>query len=448
MADEKISELAPLGAPDVADILPIVDVSLLQTKSVTVAGVRGLSIVAPEDVGAAGAVGSASTTSPSDHVHAHGVQSDETMHAPATDDLLHGFMTGTQSGQLTRLVANAKSPTICVSEDDFCDLRLPGWRVIRHANAFIEQYPSIAALGLLPGSGVLWLGVGTGANDEAQVTQDGNGHILNAVVPIINEWRFLPLDMNLAIFADDEFDYLIGLRKVGIADVAPDALIMLYASFAGATRVHRFSMWAGGAETHGVDVTMPALGGGMAYRIRIQALTTSATLEAAVDDGAYAVIGTLAFAPAAEVYVPFAITMRGADGAGDRALMLDYTRTTSAREAVDAGTLDSLPNRSCDPLETRVRGVAANDTLSNEADEVLEMNTGGTDKTIQLPDPAGRRTFRVVKVNAGAGKITLLRYGGAGNIQGVAANWDLTGSSASALGKWQFYSNGTDWYMG
>lgn len=39
---------------------------------------------APEDVGAVAAVGTSATLSPADHVHAHGAQTDETMHAHAT----------------------------------------------------------------------------------------------------------------------------------------------------------------------------------------------------------------------------------------------------------------------------------------------------------------------------------------------------------------------------
>lgn len=235
------------------------------------------------------------------------------------------------------------SLTSVESGDEFDDPQLTGWVIQTRpsgSSASVSQHPSFAATGLIPGSGIALLEVGgVDPNDGIRIIHDGTGLVLDAAVPIVEEWRLLPV--GAGAYVDDECEWLIGLEPFGTIDAA-NAGIFLRAVWsdpgAGFVRTYLFGrLDAAGAILETVAVSLPVLGAGKSYRIRITALTTSAILDAAVDEGAYATIGTIG-APAPAVYSPMAQLDQG-DGLAARALAVDFCTWSGKRTATDAGVL-------------------------------------------------------------------------------------------------------------
>jgi hypothetical protein len=92
----------------------VADNSSLNAKDVTIAGIAGsLSSSTPAAVAASGAAGMASTIPRSDHVHAHGTQTDPTMHAAVIASGNAGFMSGTDKQRLDDATAAATASKLC-----------------------------------------------------------------------------------------------------------------------------------------------------------------------------------------------------------------------------------------------------------------------------------------------------------------------------------------------
>lgn len=70
------------------------------------ASAAALASTAPSSVGTANAVGSGTTAAKADHVHAHGSQTDGTMHAAVVSGGANGFMTGADKAILDGLVTS------------------------------------------------------------------------------------------------------------------------------------------------------------------------------------------------------------------------------------------------------------------------------------------------------------------------------------------------------
>lgn len=453
-----------------------------------------------------------------DHAHAHGAQTDETLHALAVDDVSDGFMSAEQSAILSTLAAFVSTPTVCGDVDDFEDENLPGWRLRRTGpTSQIQHVPNLAAANLLPGSGLVYLKIGVDASDKAMMLKPGVGLVLDASSPTILEWRIVPADAG--VYADDECAWVVGCISTPFAeDATPDSLIALHAQWTG-TRNWRFTMWSGGVEVSGANVALPALGvGELGYRIRFRATTEYAVLEYAIDEDPFTILrtlsgfsagmawtratttatvtstghgltnndtinvsastdvaaitngpkvvtvidansfsftclnaggasGTLTYSnrPGLAVYSPIAWIENTGGSAGDRVLAVDYMAHSSERIALAAGALASYDNEVWGrSLRTRATA-STTPSLSNEDDDMLEVDTTAGNVTIQLPDPAGRRLFRVKKTNAGVNTITLGRFN-AENIENVAADYLLPNSAVLTFPSWAFYSNGTVWW--
>lgn len=230
-----------------------------------------------------------------DHVHPHRPQTDDTLHALAVDGTSAGFMSGAQSLALTNLLASVPSPSIIGAIDDFEDERLPGWRVRRHGpGAQIQHLPNPAAYAILPGSGLVFLNVGTDAQDNVTIIKPGVGLVLDSLgTPLVLEWRLCPAASG--VYTDNQFAWIVGGVSTPFPeDSTPASLIAFHAQWAGAARNWRFSLWSGGVEISGANVSLPALTGAQSsYRIRITATPDYATLEYAIDEGAFTVLRTL-----------------------------------------------------------------------------------------------------------------------------------------------------------
>ena len=326
--------------------------------------------------------------------------------------------------------------------DDFDTLN--GWVIYRNAGGTVEATPSVAPYGLLPGSGVVFLGVSAAANSAAQITKAGAGMALDATVPIVLECYVLPAAGGLA--NDTEFDWVAGFTSVVAPGASPVEAIMLFATWSAGVRSYRLAFMSGGSESDSVAVTLPALGAGLGRRFRISATTVGATLEHAIDDGAYSVIGTLTgvHVPTPSVYQPSLMAQRGA-GAGNRVLCVDFCAWRGRRLAINSG-LDGIGTTPVyQQREVLDRRVTANATLDNYTDEVLRVDTASGNLTITLPDPVSKRKFVIVKVNAGANTISLARFG-TEKIMNVAATYALPNSNALTYPSWTVYSDGTDWW--
>lgn len=244
---------------------------------------------------------------------------------------------GTRRVLVSELMAGDSSLTAVSGRDDFDDPQLTGWTLQTQAGGQVQQFPSTAALGLLPGSGVAILDVAAGATDAAMMEARGVGLALDATVPIVAEWRLLPTTQGVgAVYSDNQCAWSVGLCTPWAIGGAPGTLIALSALWSGGVRSYRATIWAAGAETSGVVVTLPTPT--TSLRLRISALTTDVVLEAAVDDGAFAVVVTTGLgAPAGAIYSPFCRVENSGGSTGLRALCVDYVAHDAKRAALVAG---------------------------------------------------------------------------------------------------------------
>jgi hypothetical protein len=78
-------------------------------------GADPLDVAAPVTIGTANSIGAANTYSVSDHVHAHGSQTDTTLHALATT-IAHGFMSSTDKTLINTATASATASSLVLRD--------------------------------------------------------------------------------------------------------------------------------------------------------------------------------------------------------------------------------------------------------------------------------------------------------------------------------------------
>ena len=319
------------------------------------------------------------------------------------------------------------------------------WSIWVQAGGKVESLTNGAPYGILAGSGLLGLSVTAAVNSTAQIAAYPVGLALDPTTPTTYEARFLP--SSSGAYDDTQFEWLIGFMNASatIGGATTEA-IGLYATWTAGVRAYKLMFMAGGVETHSVAVTLPVLGGGKSFRIRISATSTGATLEAAIDFGAYSVIGTLSgvHVPAGAVYQPMALAQRGS-GSGSRTLAIDYIAWSAARTAAVAGAGSPLFVPVYKQKEVLDRLATSGGSINAFTDDVVRVDTTSGNLTFSLPDPALKRMFVIVKVNPGVNTISLSRYGGE-KIMNVAATYLLPGSAGTTYPSWTMYSDGIDWW--
>jgi hypothetical protein len=148
MADQKISALTGISTPDDADVLPIVDSSVPQTKKITVSDLR------------------------------------------------------------VSMSGGVPSNTRVAGFDDFTDNPWNAWQLIKENNADISQGTNGAAYGF-PGSGALALNVDNTAGSKTKILRRTTGLVLDAAEPIIIEYRVWPAAAG--VYNDTEAEWFVGL---------------------------------------------------------------------------------------------------------------------------------------------------------------------------------------------------------------------------------------------
>ncbi len=91
------------------------------------------------------------------------------------------------------------------------------------------------------------------------------------------------------------------------------------------------------------------------------------------------------------------------------------------------------------------RTVSGDITIDSD-DSVLAVSTSGAARNITLPAASLGRAFLIKKTTTDANKITLVRAASE-SIEGVAANYDLLGSTFSNRPSWEVWCDGTDWFV-
>lgn len=245
--------------------------------------------------------------------------------------------------------------------DDFTEGVGLAWIVTAQGNGSASILANGAPFGF-PGSGVLTLSCGTvSGTDKIEMGRWMTGLVFDAGAPIVYQARINSLFSGIP--DDTEYQWIVGLCDQATLSGTPTNIIALVAAWddGTSTRTHNLALFQSGVPTL-VPVTMPALGGGTSWRIRITATTTDVTLEAAVDEGAYSVIGTIASAPVAETYHPY-FSANPENGAGDRALVVDWIRWKAARYSDNSGA----PIQGIDqfnPGNVQGPGSATNDAIA------------------------------------------------------------------------------------
>lgn len=92
------------------------------------------------------------------------------------------------------------------------------------------------------------------------------------------------------------------------------------------------------------------------------------------------------------------------------------------------------------------RSVNADVSLDNATDEIVRVDASGGNRTLTLPDPAGKRKFIIKKTDTGTNTISLARFA-AEQIEGTAATLVLFGSNGTSRPAWMVWSDGTNWWV-
>lgn len=377
------------------------------------------------------------------------------------------------------------SLTVCAGFDDFTDPAFPGWDVYRRGDKVLSgsgdssklmHFTNITQFSALTGSGIAILTIPsasspTRASSSIAMCRLGEGMALDAVVPVVTEWRFAPLTASLPTFTlcdtktmwalgVADFDYLELSDNPGINTVA------MLATVVTGVQIYQLIHFSGSTPYASVEFPLPVATS--SYLMRLSVLSGSSTLEIGADDGAFTVSKTLSgtYAPSASLYTPWIYHGQGGthpalgiDTGYDRFLAIDYVGWSGKRAATHAAPAtynftvrnyeNLLPGSTRDRrIEFTAPGDGATESLSRQDQMVRVSHNGAVTASLLLPDSANRSLFVIKKANSySTGSIYLIPIRDEA-IEGITGSRHmLTGSDAIGASSWTVWSDGQGWWV-
>lgn len=336
--------------------------------------------------------------------------------------------------------------TFVADGDDFTEDPTTAWQFGAENDGSASWGGNLTAIGF-PSVGAIVLDAATTAGSYVKTIRLGAGLSLDATTPMVQEWRFNVVASGVA--SDDECQWFIGFSID--PDLTKAIVVGAFWDDATSTRTWAIVLSNGGLTTQAV--TLPALGGGTGYRIRLSVTPTGATLQAGVDNGALTTLGTLVAAIPDGVYGPFAMIEKD-NGGGNRALLIDYVNWTGTRYASDPGaatgnevTEIDLGGVVVDEVAFRTTNV---DATITDADEVLLVNTGAGNRIVAGDVAAtAAQTWVVKKITTDTNTVqfnpppTHSIEGGAAGVSAL-----FPGSAATDRPSWRLMFDGnTTWWF-
>lgn len=279
-----------------------------------------------------------------------------------TEDRVTALEQGTSAAALTRIVGS----------DDFVDNPAVSWAFDAENGGAHVQGDNAAKYGI-PGQGFLGATVSGDASSRALATRALTGLVRDTDKPIVVEWQGVSV-LNAGVVTDDECAWIVGAVDT-LGPAAGNGVFVFAALDPG--RVFKLAILTAGVASL-TDITLPALGAGDSYRLRLTISPGSVVLEAATNFDTLAEIETVTAATPAVVYHP-ALQLERSDGAGNRVLLAGRVTWDGYRDvsAAAAGAAEPFTS-AASGLATNAQVQAVDDAVDAvAADLAAHVGVGG-----------------------------------------------------------------------